>query len=124
MKVYGNLMNRLMEGKQPVEPEVGMGATMTSYSDRHAGTIIEKLANGVIAVQEDKAKRIDNNGMSDSQSYEYTANPNGAISYFRKNKDGRWVQVYLNSATGRWKIFDGGNGLRLGERDKFYDFSF
>lgn len=41
MKFYGSLNNRLMENTLQVLPEVGMGATVTLYSDRHAYTIKE-----------------------------------------------------------------------------------
>ena len=40
MRVFGNLMNRIAESCKQAVPEVGMGATITMHSDRHAATII------------------------------------------------------------------------------------
>jgi hypothetical protein len=39
-------------------------------------------------VQEDDARRIDRNGLSEQQVYEYTPNPNGHRRIFRKMKNG------------------------------------
>lgn len=109
MKVYGNLMNRVAENSRQKAPEIGDGVTITCYSDRHAGTIIAKTAK-TITVQRDFAKRIDKNGMSESQEYEYSSDPKGMKEIFRLTKRG-W----------RNKV---GNGLVIGERDEYYDFSF
>jgi len=52
------------------EPTVGMGVTMLSWSDRHAGTIVEvNMKKRYIAITEDDATRIDNNGISEGQQY-------------------------------------------------------
>ena len=126
--MYGSLINRLQERMVVGAPApfVGMGVTMTSYSDRHAGTIIEvkKVGKGVlITVQADDSKRIDNNGISESQEYQFTPNPQGAIYYYKqKEPNTRWTHVYKNPETGRYKQSTG--GLYLGERDEYYDFSF
>lgn len=111
MQVYGNLMNRIAESSKMPTPEIGMGCTMTSYTDRHAGTIIAMTAK-TITVQEDDAKRTDGNGMCDmGQQYDYSHNPKGAISIFRMTKRKGWRDT-------------GHRGLLIGERDKFHDFSF
>lgn len=126
---YGSLTNRISEMavKGQPEPVIGMGATITGYSDRHAATIIavEKLKGDRfrIVVQQDTATRTDNKGMCESQNYTFTANPNGSKSTYQQDGKGRWRQAYLNEATGRWKMVDG-SGLRIGERDEYYDFSF
>jgi hypothetical protein len=53
-------------------PIVGMGATITYGSDHHPATVIKILSNGRrLILQEDKSIRTDNNGMSESQSYDY-----------------------------------------------------
>lgn len=124
----GSLVNHLQARgvKGQPTPEVGMGATLLSYTDRHPGTIIsvETVRSVVyLEVQEDNYKRIDSNGMSECQDYEFTCNPNGAINTFRQGKDGMWEKVYKNPETGRWKKTDS-RGLRIGERDRYYDFSF
>ncbi len=126
---YGSLQNRLQELAvvgQP-EPIVGMGATILSYSDRSPVTIIgvTKMSNGrfMIEVQDDLYTRTDNNGMSDSQDYVYSRNPDGGRSHYRQNAKGIWQQVVKNQQTGKWNKVDTG-GLRIGERDRHYDFSF
>lgn len=128
MKLFGSLQNRLMEGRTEIVPVVGMGVTMTAYSDRKAGTVVEIVRKGadgpvVIAVQEDKCTRTDNNGMSENQDYAYEPDPKGLISWFKRDSNKRWRQAEINK-TGRMVFVNGGNGLRLGERDAHHDFSF
>ena len=41
MKFYGSIQNRMNENSVQKVPEVGMGATMTMYTDRYACTILE-----------------------------------------------------------------------------------
>lgn len=91
------------------EPEIGMGATILCWTDRHAGTIV-RVTPTQVHVQRDKATRIDQNGMSETQGYSYEPNPDAPIEVFRKTKKG-----YRNSA---------GNGLLIGRRDAYYDYSF
>ena len=102
------------------EPEVGMGATVCMYTDRHAATIVEvkRNAKGVViavAAQRDKAIRIDGNGMSDAQSYRYEADPDARIVWFTLRTD-RWV------AKGQAK--KDGTSLAIGHRREYYDYSF
>jgi hypothetical protein len=120
MRVYGNIMNRIAESCKQTTPEVGMGATITMHSDRHAATIVaievfksgpKKGSISKIQVQQDKATRTDKNGMSESQDYAYTPNPDAAIQTFSQRKDGSWRD-------------SGGSGLVIGDRDEYYDFSF
>jgi hypothetical protein len=121
MKVYGNLMNRIMESAKPAHPEVGMGATITMYSDRYPATIVgvelfksgpNKGTASVIRVQEDDAVRTDKNGMSEDQDYDYTPNTNNPIITFTRRKNGSFTEKGRTS------------GLIVGRRDKYYDFSF
>ena len=119
----GSLVNHIYNNTRSPEPVVGMGATITHYTDRSAGTVVEVLKNGtLIAVQGDTATRTDKNGMSETQNYDYAPNPNGGISWFRKDKHGRWAAVRKNEDTGRW--VKSSQGLILGRRDKYHDFSF
>jgi hypothetical protein len=105
----GSLVNHLMTtsdtGKQP---KVGDGVTICGWTDRTPATII-KLSSCTITVQEDNFKRTDNNGMSESQTYEYSANPDGNILIFRKTKKG-WTRK--------------GYSLSLCGRNRYYDYSF
>lgn len=125
-----SVTNWLMSGtKGQPKPEVGMGATILAYTDRYAGTIIDvKEINGGwdIVIQEDKAKRTDSNGMSEMQTYEYSPDPKAPTYNYRfesaKPEKG-WRPTYTK-ANGRVCFIQGGNGLRIGERRKYNDFSF
>jgi hypothetical protein len=108
---YGSIVNRMMEGNSPIEPQVGMGATELMHSDREPYTIVEIKSPRRIIVQADDSKRIDSNGMSESQQYEYTPNPNGSKVELIKTKYG-------------WKQFKGSTRFMIGERNKYYDYSF
>jgi hypothetical protein len=126
---YGSLQNHIYSRStlgQP-EPEVGMGATILMYSDRHAGTIIKverKNKKLYIEVQEDHATRTDNYGMSDCQSYSYAPNPKGEKNLFRFNeKNQKWERVYVNPETSRF-CKDNSCGLIIGKRMEYYDYSF
>jgi hypothetical protein len=112
MRVQGNIINRIAEDFKPKVPEVGMGATLLMYSDRHAYTITEVKGNKLWAV-EDKAIRTDSNGMSDSQSYRYEPGT-GKPELFSLRKDGRWHEGTTLKGT----------VLQIGERDAYHDFGF
>ena len=123
----GSLTNHILSRAtigQP-EPVEGMGATILAWTDRYPGTIINvtKISQTVVYVREDKATRTDNNGMSESQTYSYEANPNGRLWTFRQTKSGGWEELTVNPKTGRFNKVDG-CGLRIGERAKYNDFSF
>jgi hypothetical protein len=105
----GSLINHLYSRAIQPAPEVGMGATILCWTDRHPGTII-KVTPTQVHVQEDHAVRLDKNGLSECQKYAYSINPEGRVHVFRKTKKG-----YRNTA---------GNGLTVGGRDKYYDYSF
>lgn len=86
------------------------GATLLSWSDRHAATVVDIFTKGkfeYITVQEDIATRTDNLGMSDAQSYEYTRDDNGSKQTFRVTDNG-FIKVYVDSETGRYKKTNGG----------------
>lgn len=112
---YGGIINRIMESSRGPEPQVGMGATITHWSDRNAGTVVRVVRTKAGAVKEihvqgDHAKRIDSNGMSDCQTYEYTPNPEAGVQVFK----------YLKGKPCRTN----GAGLLLGVRDAYHDYSF
>lgn len=119
-----HILSRAVVG-QP-EPTVGMGATILCWTDRHAATIVQIFTrNGVLYLiaKEDHAKRIDKNGMSECQEYSYTPNHDGSEHTFRREQDGRWQSVHFNAKTKRYSKCEG-NGLRIGERNEYHDFSF
>jgi hypothetical protein len=125
----GSMVNHLYSRMVLNAPKVkvGDGATLLSWTDRHAGTVIEVLEKkgdvAFIRVQMDNAKRIDGNGFSENQEYEYTPNLEGPIYVFKREKDGRWSECSKNTVTGRWNKRDG-HGLRVGVRESYHDFSF
>lgn len=118
-----SLVNWIQMGLAGLEPVIGMGVTFLRWTDREAGTIVEILPNGYIGVKEDNAVRIDKNGFSEDQVYEYSLKPNAVTRYYRKNKTARWESVKFNTNSKRWKK-GGDSPIRLGDRDKYHDFSF
>lgn len=95
-----------------VKPIVGMGATMCLYTDRVPYTVIKVVSDRKIIVQADNAKRLDNNGMSESQDYEYTSNPEGEVKVltFRKDKC--------------WRVMGDTQYFHIGSRIKYHDYGF
>lgn len=98
----------------PGLPKVGDGCTEYCWTDRHAYTVVEVRSPCRVVVQQDKATRIDKNGMSESQTYEFTPNPKAGKVLLSRRKDGRWRRV--GSAKG--------NVFSFGSRDEYRDYSF
>lgn len=122
--MINNILKRAVIG-QP-EPTVGMGCTILSYSDRDPATITEVVVErGVtrIYVRDDDAKVTKGSTHDGSAEYEFTPNPNGRLRTFRRNPDGIWQCVVFNQDTNRWNKRDH-PGLRIGQRDCYYDPSF
>jgi len=119
--LINSMYNRMTIGAP--EPTVGMGATITHWTDRDAATVVY-WDGKIVGVQEDRAERTDGNGMSDSQCYQYSPWLDGPIRYFRRDKHGAWRSVSRNDQTGRWALSGNTNGLILGRRDRYYDYSF
>jgi hypothetical protein len=120
----GSLVNYMYGNSASAEPTIGMGATILCWSDRHACTVISYDPKAkIVEVQRDNAKRVDGRGMSDSQDWEYTADPKGAVSTFKKDKTGRWHEIVKNAETGRWNKTKGAR-VSIGHRDEHYDYSF
>lgn len=97
-------------------PAVGMGATLCQWTDRWPCTVI-KVTPRTIVVREDRAIRTDDYGMSETQVWEITPDPDGDLHTFSlRKKSGQWVE----------RGFDTGSGaiLRLGTRSRYHDFSF
>ena len=116
----GSFMNFAMSGMIGMpEPEVGMGVTVLSWTDRRPATIVEvvKRKNGKVAaivIQEDNAKRVDENGFSESQEYEYSQNPEAAKETFELRRNGAWAKAGDEAK----------NRLVIGRREKYHDFTF
>lgn len=99
-----------------VTPVVGMGATILMYTDRHPATVVEVVNVRKIIIQEDKATRIDENGMSDSQTYTYEPDATSPRRTFTLRKNGYWIEEGDNMKNGQH--------IALGHRRKYYDFGF
>lgn len=115
MRFYGSLINRLCEGGN-VKPEVGMGVTEYYYTDREPWEIVAVRDERHITVRELDYKRIDNNGMSDCQKYEYYSNPNNVTAELFFTKQGVWRERIGRSL--------GCNKFSVGTASKYYDYSF
>jgi hypothetical protein len=116
----GSLINSVLANAGPA-PEVGMAATLLSWTDRHPATVIE-VTPTYIVVQEDKAIRTDRNAISECQSYEYERDEGGNTYFFKRGKN-RWLEARWNAETDRLNKIDG-YGLTLGRRERYYDVSF
>ena len=113
---YGSLVNQLLGTASDLVPVVGMGATKIMWSDRKPYTVVEVINTTTVVVQEDDYKRVDTNGMSDSQSYEFSPNPEGIKYTVTRRKNGQWVR--------KGSSMKDGAKFCLGTRDKYHDFSF
>lgn len=103
------------ENRETPEPAVGMPSTIVLHTDRLPATVVRVTAREVV-VQEDLARRVDDNGMSEDQRYDYEPDPNGQLRRFTRRRDGRyWAR---GTATGS------GISLVLGVRRMYHDFSF
>lgn len=120
--MINDILSRATIG-QPT-PTVGMGATILLHSDRHAATITEVRQVGkstIVTTQEDASTCVSGSAHDGSARYEFTRDERGRVRHFRATgADGRWEQVELNTDTKRW-INIGGTGLRIGDRDQYYD---
>lgn len=117
----GSLVNLISGNAKYPEPEVGMGATILGWTDRNPATIVAVRTNKdgkaiEVQVQEDNYKRVDANGMSEMQDYEYTPNPEAPIRRYSLRNNGAWVRV--------GETAKGGQRLAIGRREKYHDFSF
>jgi hypothetical protein len=106
----GSVVNYVMAGGHHVVVGVGDAATLLHWTDRTAGTVIDvKVSKSgktvTVRVQEDTAVRVDDNGMSECQSYTYVPNTHGA------------VHTFVNRGRG-WK------GVAFGVRRSYHDYSF
>lgn len=72
--------------------KVGMGAVYGVGSDRYPFTVVEVVSDSTVIVTADHYKRIDNNGQSEAQEYEYTPQPDGCrITVTRRLQRGDYV---------------------------------
>lgn len=129
-RLEGSFTNYLM-GNNSSTPEVGKGATLLSYSDRHPAEVLEVSADGkrcVIREMDHKAKP--NSGGMGHQEWDILPNPNGykrTLIY----RNGAWRDVIetivfepeferqFNHMTDLWirckelDLYDDDNNLKL-----------
>ena len=110
---YGSMVNAIGNQTKSLKPEVGMGVTELMYSDRHPYTVVEVISEKRIKVTADDVKRLDKNGCSEIQEYEYIPNLNAPR-----------IELFLNK-WGRWKRKGDAEGstFLIGRREEYYDFS-
>lgn len=150
----GSIYNRLNEGKQFDEIHIGMGATSMEYSDRHAYTVQKIISDKRVVVTRDKVTRIDGNGPSDCQEYEYESTDLvigeaemkccHPFSYIIENGATCKIKAEHGSCDGckhfkkhkdtngltlvkcknGWKMLGTDTYFAMGIRDEFYDYSF
>ncbi len=113
---HGSLQNLLAGSNPEITPAVGMGATKIGWSDRHPFTVITIVDAKTLVVQEDSYERTDGNGMSESQSYTFSPNPEGATYTITRRKNGQWVVQGDDTKNGQ--------KFTVGSRDKYHDYSF
>lgn len=118
----GSLMNYLesqtASGEFSAAIAVGDGATEFCWSDRHAWTVVavtepRKDGRRTVTVQQDRATRVDRNGMSESQRYRFEPNP-----------DGPTAEVTWQRGAWHRKGDPRGNVFRFGHREEYHDYSF
>lgn len=95
-KWYGSLNNRLEENNYfngtKDNIQVGTLCTVYHWSDREAYEVVKVIDQKHIFIRKLDAKRIDNNGMSDSQSYEYKSSEKYSPAEIELTKWG-WKEV-------------------------------
>jgi len=84
--------------------KVGQGATYSIGSDRYPYTVIEVSSPTRVVVQADYYRRTDNNGFSESQTYEYTHNPSAFQTIVTRRKDGVWRKKGDTKGGGRFSL--------------------
>lgn len=107
------VINSLLS-KSGVTPVVGMGATVLMLSDRNPATIVEVSKNlRKVTVQDDHHAVVSGSVMDGSAEYTFSPNPNASREVYTLRKNGRYVR--------EGESMKNGTGLRIGERDRYYD---
>ena len=137
MKLYGSLDNRLETGLVISKIEVGVGATELYYTDKEPYTIVRIFDERHIIVRKCNASRIDNNGASECQSYEYQTqekipyeadDPLFLVSERRKKEIKKYNlgcnEKVLTLTKKGYKEMGSCNGWLIGKRERYFDYSF
>lgn len=118
---FGSINNMIDARVKNPEPVIDMPATILAWTDRYGATVIDVRRNKAgkvtaVLVQEDNAERADTRGMCEHQDWSFTRNTDGRVWEFTARRDGKLVEKGSRKGDGY--------GLRLGYREKYYDFSF
>lgn len=94
IKTAGSFVNWINANNSTL-PIVGKGATELCYSDRHAFEVLSVSEDGMSCIIDQYVKkRIDKNGMSESQEYEYKKLHGNPIKLvWRKKEGGCWCKA-------------------------------
>lgn len=106
---YGTLTNLVYAEDKSPAPKVGDGATLICWSDRRAYTIVDVKKTYVLATRDD-VERTDRNYEKGPQEYSYQTDLNATPERANLRKDGNY---YL-----------GGQALKVGYRDEYWDPTF
>lgn len=94
MKLYGSLFNRIEESQMYCsEIKVGTGATEYFYTDKIPYEVTRVINQQHVFIRRMNAIRIDNNGMSDCQEYEYKSDLSAPEIELVKRANGPWLRV-------------------------------
>jgi hypothetical protein len=127
--LINSLYNRMTKGAP--KPAVGMGCTMTGWTDRYPGTVVKVTEFGgskrwayEIEVMADNYRVVKGWAHDGSAEYAYSPDPTGCPYLFAfDRKAEKWVEAFRNPATGKLNTRKG-KGLILGFRERYCDPSF
>jgi hypothetical protein len=111
---FGSVINEVMAEAKST-PKVGDGATILSWSDRHAGTVIAIEKTGEIKVQQDTAKVVSGSPHDGSAVYEYERNPEGTVLTFKAVSRGK------DKGKIRENGRKDGRSVIFGRREEYFD---
>lgn len=83
----------MSQTEKKIEVQVGDGATYHIGSDRYPYTVVGILTTKRLKVRQDNARRTDNNGFSEIQTWEYSPNENGPEEVITLRKNGLWYRL-------------------------------
>jgi hypothetical protein len=125
----GSLVNHIYSRSTPVEPEVGMGATRLSWTDRHPATVTEVFKKGkykyftiredLWEIEEGFVRREYIGGEGVPYRFFPSKEGEGRETTYRIKESG-YECVFLNPDTGRFLNMNTG-GVIVGRREKYHD---
>lgn len=117
---FGSEVNSLMGNSKDTTPEVGKGATIMLWTDRHAYEVMKVSEDKTKAtIQRYEAERTDDNGMSDSQQYKYEKL--GRIKKEIAFQWGKWRHIQRDE---NGKIVRNPINIMFGVKHEYHDYSF